>query len=593
MFDSLSQHKRSIVITATIITGITVVYVIKKWLSVVSYKSRASTENNDKQTFSCDANNGKQDIISETNVDHYSTINDSVVDVIDNYNYNNNKFTECDNSGDQSQECNDNINSNGQLSDDDSSSDTTVSTVVIDDHHKNQDSDIFINDNNVILGSNESIHKISVNECKVQSKYIQQEMNGEVVEKSKENDKQKQENQLNDKMFDKLYKHSLNDYIYRPTTVEKLDSQINNNNININGYAFNGFHSSSSSSSSKGSEELPLNNNTESNEITNANNLFDCVPHLAAIVLTDDHIKDWCEIVCITTGSDTIETEYLEPEYVVVDCRAPVLARRGLIRYLYNKLTELVTNQISEDESIFRSITASNRFQLKNNFKFSLYLNEPIDSCLHMRGTAANDSEVSNGQSVRLKSTTDKLSVWSQVGVQGSLLSHFVDAIYITSVITGVPLNERSFHQHFVQNYTREPKLMKCEKQLFTNMVKQLMAFQVKNAFPFPVAINWINTEEDLESIDCRTGKAIDTGVKSGHLLNISRLSKHSLYHLFCNFLANYEHSLRPHQSMPQTYRKWKETAPNYRIQKQLLKVRYAVAGRQWTTMPSDLDLFN
>ena len=193
---------------------------------------------------------------------------------------------------------------------------------------------------------------------------------------------------------------------------------------------------------------------------------------------------------------------------------------------------------------------------------------------------------------IRLKSTTDKISVWNQVGIQGSLLSHFIDPLFISSVIIPVEFNQKSFHQHFLLNYTQEPKLSKCDNSLIADISEQINKVRLNGHQN--VATNWIKTEDSLEIIDCKTGKAINdvTAEYISDGLSISRLSKHELNKCFRDFLTNYEYNLRPHQSLPMTYRKWKESAPNYRIQKQLLKVRYAVAGRQWICLPSDLDVF-
>ena len=337
--------------------------------------------------------------------------------------------------------------------------------------------------------------------------------------------------------------------------------------------------------------------NSQISQLLSADTKVPKVRDLAAIILTDDNRSDWFEIVCITSGSDVIDARYLKPEFVVVDCRAPVLARRCLIRYLYKKLSELVKHEVEEKDSLFTAIPASNRFELKKNFKLNLYLSEPPDSCtndrLNIANGLVNGLERKSYQSIKLKSTIDKISVWNQVGVQGSLLSHFIDAIFLNSVIIPVEFNQKSFHQHFLQNYTKEPKLTKCEYNLITDITERIDTIRL-SGYRTNVATNWIKTEDSMEVIDCITGKAIigEMADCTDDRLSISRLSKHELNKCFREFLSKYEYNLRPNQSLPMTYRKWKESAPNYRIQKQLLKVRYAVAGRQWICLPSDLDLF-
>ncbi len=321
----------------------------------------------------------------------------------------------------------------------------------------------------------------------------------------------------------------------------------------------------------------------------NLNNVSD----LAAIILTDDNNTDWCETICITSGSDIISSHNLEPEFVLIDCRAATLARRSFIRYLYKKLNELVEREVEEENSLFTSIPASNRFELKKNIKVNLFLNQPPDCNTNSnnitngpKNIPLNGPKKRVGKLIRLKSTTDKISLWNQVGIQGSILSHFIDPIFINSLIIAFDFNEKSIHRHFLINYTKEPKLLKCEqikKEINEKSSKILINGYNK------LASNWIQTEDYVEIIDCDSGKAISD---VNHEQYVSRLSKHELNKCFRDFLTNYEYNLRPHQTLPMTYRKWKESAPNYRIQKQLLKVRYAVAGRQWNTMPSDLDMF-
>ena len=94
---------------------------------------------------------------------------------------------------------------------------------------------------------------------------------------------------------------------------------------------------------------------------------------LAGVVLTRHYDIESMKVICITTGTKCIGGDCLTLNGEALnDCHAEIIARRCLIRYCYQQLKLLITE--NNDESIFERIPNSNRFQLKSFIAFHLYI---------------------------------------------------------------------------------------------------------------------------------------------------------------------------------------------------------------------------
>lgn len=94
---------------------------------------------------------------------------------------------------------------------------------------------------------------------------------------------------------------------------------------------------------------------------------------LAGIVMTRGPTADCATVICVTTGSKCISGGQLSMEGEALnDCHAEVLARRGLVSFLYDQLNSY--NAIPT-ESIFEPSNCDpQKLQLKNNVLFHLYV---------------------------------------------------------------------------------------------------------------------------------------------------------------------------------------------------------------------------
>ncbi|KAM6919187.1 double-stranded RNA-specific editase B2-like [Xenentodon cancila] len=195
---------------------------------------------------------------------------------------------------------------------------------------------------------------------------------------------------------------------------------------------------------------------------------------LAGIVMTRAFDLRSARVVCLATGTKCLDLNNVSDHGCTLsDCHAEVISRRALVRYLYTQLELLLCKPAEADEqSIFIPIKGhSAGFRLQDGVLFHMYvssspcgdarLNCPYEAaaahpsrrfCSRLRvkvnggeGTLpitalrANQrwDEVSMGKPVSTLSCTDKIAKWSVVGLQGAVLSHLVEPVYLHSLTVG------------------------------------------------------------------------------------------------------------------------------------------------------------
>ncbi|XP_014845743.1 PREDICTED: double-stranded RNA-specific editase 1-like [Poecilia mexicana] len=275
---------------------------------------------------------------------------------------------------------------------------------------------------------------------------------------------------------------------------------------------------------------------------------------LAGIVMTRGFDLGSAQVVSLATGTKCLDSDRLKEDgWTLRDCHAEVLSRRALVRFFYSQLELLLCERtVGQDPSIFvPDKDSTHRFRLQEGIRFHMYvslspcgdarLNCPYKTTpaypsrrfrCHLRmkvnggegtlplvSTRTNQkwAGVSLGQHVCMASMscTDKIAKWSVVGLQGALLSHLVEPIYLHSLTVG----RLSHTGHLGRAVTRRLARVKHLPSLYRRQQLLLGCLSSTEVCPAgragDVCVNWSFGERTLEEINISTGRSKDSGSAS------------------------------------------------------------------------------
>ncbi|KYO46909.1 double-stranded RNA-specific editase 1 [Alligator mississippiensis] len=346
---------------------------------------------------------------------------------------------------------------------------------------------------------------------------------------------------------------------------------------------------------------------------------------LAGIVMTRGLDSRQAQVIVLSSGTKCINGEYINDQGLVVnDCHAEIVARRAFVHFLYSQL-ELHLSKRREDweRSIFVRLKEGG-YRLKENILFHLYvstspcgdarLNSPyeittdLNSSKHIvrkyRGHLRTKIEsgegtipvrrhnavqtwdgVLLGEQLITMSCTDKIARWNILGLQGALLSYFIEPTYLHSIIVGSLYHTGHLSRvmsHRIESIGQLPASYRRNHLLLSGVSNA----EVRQPGKSPsFSVNWIVGNTDLEVINATTGKR--------NCGSSSRLCKRMFYARWSKLYGKLSTRVPSHGDMPSVYSEAKLVPQTYQAVKQQLFKAFQKAGLgTWVKKPPEQDQF-
>ncbi|NXS98956.1 DSRAD deaminase, partial [Jacana jacana] len=342
-------------------------------------------------------------------------------------------------------------------------------------------------------------------------------------------------------------------------------------------------------------------------------------------------------VVSIGTGNRCVKGEELSLKGETVnDCHAEIISRRGFVRFLYSELMKYdPSNPSSAEESIFEP-AGGKRLRIKSGVTFHLYIStapcgdgalfdkscsdqasvagqaqhqplfeNPKQGKLRTKvengeGTIPVESSdivptwdgIQHGERLRTMSCSDKILRWNILGLQGALLSHFIEPVYLSSVTLGYLYSQGHLTRAICCRLARDGNTLQGRLQAPYHInhpeVGRVSVYDSarQTGKTKESSVNWcLADDSEVEVLDGTKGKV------DGAKLEVSRLSKRRMFTLFQQLCAKYD---RRDLQRLLLYSDAKEAAGAYQETKQgFFSALEEMSYGSWIRKPQEEDNFS
>ncbi|XP_053065752.1 double-stranded RNA-specific adenosine deaminase isoform X3 [Acinonyx jubatus] len=349
---------------------------------------------------------------------------------------------------------------------------------------------------------------------------------------------------------------------------------------------------------------------------------------LAAVIMKKAS-DDLGVVVSLGTGNRCVKGDSLSLKGETVnDCHAEIISRRGFIRFLYSELMKY--NPQTAKDSIFEPAKGGEKLQIKKTVSFHLYISTApcgdgalFDKSCSDRAVESTESrhypvfenpkqgklrtKVENGEGtipvessdivptwdgirlgerLRTMSCSDKILRWNVLGLQGALLTHFLQPVYLKSVTLGYLFSQGHLTRAICCRVTRDGSAFEdgLRPPFIVNHPKvgRVSVYDSKrqSGKTKETSVNWCLADGyDLEILDGTRGTV------DGPRNELSRVSKKNIFLLFkklCSF--RYRRDL-----LRLSYGEAKKAARDYEVAKNYFKKGLRDMGYgNWVSKPQE-----